>query len=379
MKFYEKILNDMKDTISFSTEIRDNMKRKSTLSDIESLNYVIRTMDSMTTELTDSVKFNVDNIVDYLMNYETTDQIFDQLRKYVNAAPPFNNIYFEINKLTELYNRVMEKHSDLIIKDLRLNAGVWMRYNDVKDNHSITPPLREILDRYNIKWECSYSIFIQQTEDGSNKSSLIIPVNSWLFIDEHGAMPLNLFNTNSEIESIKNEIDIIRREHKSPVNVVHMPLGADKAIRKGYDVMPVMKLWKNMNDNISEDSLIQTIFGIMKFAITLMHCKNAKYEEKSTSDGMTPRQIKKQTQHFGFAPIKYNVVTISPIAKTKNPRDNSISMSSEKSFHIYRGHFKDFTKGNGLFGKYKGVFWWDSAARGNSSHGININDYEVKI
>ena len=50
---------------------------------------------------------------------------------------------------------------------------------------------------------------------------------------------------------------------------------------------------------------------------------------------------------------------------------------STTAFHICRGHFKDFTHGAGLFGRYKGRYWWPSQARGNRSAGIVKKEYEV--
>ncbi len=39
--------------------------------------------------------------------------------------------------------------------------------------------------------------------------------------------------------------------------------------------------------------------------------------------------------------------------------------------------FKDFSKGKGLFGKYKDVFWWDSQVRGRVDQGVVLKDYAI--
>jgi hypothetical protein len=48
-----------------------------------------------------------------------------------------------------------------------------------------------------------------------------------------------------------------------------------------------------------------------------------------------------------------------------------------KAIHICRGHFKDFSKGSGLFGKFKGMYWWESQVRGNFAAGVALKDYEI--
>jgi hypothetical protein len=49
-----------------------------------------------------------------------------------------------------------------------------------------------------------------------------------------------------------------------------------------------------------------------------------------------------------------------------------------KALHICRGHFKDYRNSAGLFGKYKGLYWWDMHTRGTEKAGVVIKDYRVK-
>jgi hypothetical protein len=48
----------------------------------------------------------------------------------------------------------------------------------------------------------------------------------------------------------------------------------------------------------------------------------------------------------------------------------------KQALHICRGHFKDYRQ-SGLFGRHKGVFWWDMAARGSAEQGIVDKDYRI--
>lgn len=49
----------------------------------------------------------------------------------------------------------------------------------------------------------------------------------------------------------------------------------------------------------------------------------------------------------------------------------------KRALHICRGHFKNYSNGKGLFGKYKGLYWWDMNLRGNSENGTVVKDYKV--
>ena len=48
-----------------------------------------------------------------------------------------------------------------------------------------------------------------------------------------------------------------------------------------------------------------------------------------------------------------------------------------RRLHLARGHFKDFRNGPGLFGKYKGIYWWDQQMRGSGDLGEVKKGYNV--
>lgn len=47
-----------------------------------------------------------------------------------------------------------------------------------------------------------------------------------------------------------------------------------------------------------------------------------------------------------------------------------------RALHLCRGHFKDY-RNSGLFGKYKGLYWWPESRRGDESAGEVFKQYEV--
>jgi hypothetical protein len=45
--------------------------------------------------------------------------------------------------------------------------------------------------------------------------------------------------------------------------------------------------------------------------------------------------------------------------------------------HKKRGHIKDYRNGKGLFGRYKGVWYWGPTLAGSEEEGVVVSDYEV--
>lgn len=46
--------------------------------------------------------------------------------------------------------------------------------------------------------------------------------------------------------------------------------------------------------------------------------------------------------------------------------------------HRKRGHMKDYRRGKGLFGRYKGVWYWGPTLAGSEEAGVVVSDYEVR-
>lgn len=78
--------------------------------------------------------------------------------------------------------------------------------------------------------------------------------------------------------------------------------------------------------------------------------------------------------------IKYFILDIKPF-ETKVKINKNISLFSTKDsiqpLHWRRGHFKNYLE-NGLFGKYKGRFWYGPYIAGDAKNGVNIKDYNIE-
>jgi hypothetical protein len=107
-------------------------------------------------------------------------------------------------------------------------------------------------------------------------------------------------------------------------------------------------------------------------AISFMHIKNIGYIERDY-----PEPVKrKREKRYGKPLKKYKVLDINPAKKVLQTEGNIEKNGLIKALHICRGHFKDYRE-SGLFGKYKGIYWWDNQVRGNIKSGIVEKQYNI--
>ena len=108
---------------------------------------------------------------------------------------------------------------------------------------------------------------------------------------------------------------------------------------------------------------------------TLQFCNVKNIVEKSFNQ---PEKLNKAREKRGKLPlVSFKTLEIQPIRKTIENTKHEKNVSGKVALHFCRGHFKDYRE-HGLFGKNKGVYWWDAQARGHEDAGAVIKDYKVK-
>jgi len=128
------------------------------------------------------------------------------------------------------------------------------------------------------------------------------------------------------------------------------------------------------NANILGKGGIGFLYWTPWFALSLLHCKNV--EIKKTQIGS--KLQKKRTMSDRLPLLDYHVLDIGPVRKILDQTMQEKNVGFKKALHICRGHFKDFSRGKGLFGKYQGLYWWDMALRGTQPR-IVLKDYTIKV
>lgn len=114
------------------------------------------------------------------------------------------------------------------------------------------------------------------------------------------------------------------------------------------------------------------LFLPFAFALQLLHCKNV-----TTPDIVTPPKVLSRRAKRGAPSVKYKTLVVNSLKKESSTVANGKSGSIKNALHFVRGHFKDFSHGGGLFGRYKGMYWWSPRLRGDASSGVVKKDYRV--
>lgn len=125
--------------------------------------------------------------------------------------------------------------------------------------------------------------------------------------------------------------------------------------------------------NSDKQSTMITMVMPMWLAISFMHCKNVALREERAPEKLRKANAKRGRQSM----VKWNVLEIEPMKQVLRGEGKSESVGLRQALHICRGHFKDYRQ-SGLFGKVKGIFWWDSTVRGSSKQGVVVKDYSIK-
>lgn len=133
--------------------------------------------------------------------------------------------------------------------------------------------------------------------------------------------------------------------------------------------------YKHLNESMAQyqkDALdnLPIIYPCL-LAITFLHCKNVQVVPHK------PDEEKHRRRNRHADNIKYKVLQIEPMKRILREEGHSEETGLKKSLHICRGHFKDFTQGKGLFGKFKGLYWWENQVRGRAENGIVLKSYAI--
>jgi hypothetical protein len=109
-------------------------------------------------------------------------------------------------------------------------------------------------------------------------------------------------------------------------------------------------------------------------ATSILHCKNVTARRVHP-----PEKLAKAAAKRGRPIYSYSVLDLKPMRRILDGEGGmGHGASLAKALHVCRGHFKDYRDGAGLFGRVKGLFWWEQSLRGNVANGVHVKDYRVK-
>ncbi len=136
--------------------------------------------------------------------------------------------------------------------------------------------------------------------------------------------------------------------------------------------------WRERNHPLIERDffMMAQITTEILIAISFMHCK----KQTKLIEHIPPEKVQRKRIKNNKLPLtKYYTLDIEPLKEILRTEGRVHEVGLPKALHICRGHFKDYSQGKGLFGKYKGLYWWDNHIRGSEDAGIIVKDYAVKL
>lgn len=275
--------------------------------------------------------FVVDNVAQYYFLNEKDDWDIDS---FPNIAPPFGHFFMEFR----MPSKVIDSNGVTVVDGAWKDAeiGVMFMCRDLGGNREAYEDeikTNQLLENREIEWKYNGEKWLVNGLILCKFKSLdrvIMPGYIFMLIDDKGACS------------------------KLPNGAWHMAFGD-----------PVCA-WVI-------DSAPGSIFFPMFLALSFLHCKNV-----NTERIVPPEPLSKKYQKRHGKPLEtYHILNIEPMKRVLNKDGGAEKTGLKRALHICRGHFKDFSIGKGLFGKYKGLYWWDNHSRGDPMMGIADKDYRV--
>jgi len=140
----------------------------------------------------------------------------------------------------------------------------------------------------------------------------------------------------------------------------------------GLDIIPTLISKPPVEGRDFLTDLSSSLLPVL-FSLSLLHCKNVEI----INEPRPSKKVLKARQKRGKPYLRYKQLIVDPMRKQTRHEAESGESSIKRALHICRGHFKDYRDGEGLFGKYKDIYWWDMHARGDKALGEIKKSYKV--
>ena len=291
-------------------------------------------------EMAAAQSFRIDNVDQYLHAHIGD---YRSLEDFPNIAPPFANFFM----FSEQSHELLEDGRQNGEKWPGIRYGVWFLSSPIEsatDKDAISlfaskETNRLILQKAGAKW-WTKAVVLEQ----SSKHAPFVGLALWgTVIKEDGTMMPGY----SEWQFPGDVIAAFQRTHKAS------------------------------EDEVTAEMMNKAIMYMAPcaLAISLMHCKNV-----STADPQEDNRDRYRRQEYerktGRAAAQWKVLNIRSMQRVLSDDGDIESKGLIHALHICRGHFKDYRE-KGLFGRNKGIYWWDQHMRGDEAHGVIIKDYAV--
>lgn len=330
---------------------------------------------------------------------------FSKLRDIPMAMPPFDQMFIEVDMTT------LTSRSETATKDLKAIAG-FVRLDPFE--HEASERLRDLIyshaTRLSERLEGTKDIADQLsglTEKMPHKKSDIESIEEeFRKLQVASQIPKFIFRAGPIDES---SIDIIETAHFVAIycyiymetprgdEVCVGPLGCqvymvdpDKGLVRDPSGHPFVfgldpysgsaegdsPLYDEPSDVAFVDDCTETAAYVSMRAIALLNCSNVHIVEQGrVRPGANAKDRRIRSKRY--ASLVHNELRVK-IGETLVPVSGERTHTGQNPLSMVRGHFRDYSKGPGLFGKYrKPAVWVPPHARGNAENGVVTKDYRL--
>lgn len=108
--------------------------------------------------------------------------------------------------------------------------------------------------------------------------------------------------------------------------------------------------------------------------LSMLNCANIETVEHKASAAFQKARVKNGKKPL----VSYHTIRVD---LDRTPRQiaapSLLGDAALPRLHKKRGHMKDYRRGKGLFGRYRGVWFWGDMTAGSEDAGVVVSDYKV--
>ena len=169
----------------------------------------------------------------------------------------------------------------------------------------------------------------------------------------------NFMKSNYGNRSVYEDATILANKYKNTAHLV------------AYNMYSKLRSSDSEKENIKDK--YHHAMEVLSCVLMLIDCKNINVDEiePTRNDIKRAKLLKKEPKH------SFHILKL--IGKSSNSAgEHETNNKGIMPLHLCRGHFKEYSVDNPLFGKVYGRFWWQPFVRGNDKNGTVSKDYQVK-
>ncbi len=314
------------------------------------------------TRATKAVPVNVQNIADYYIEngfYEDNHSLkLVHEKKIPSINCPWNFAWMEWKLDYDEFKKIIPSKSH------PLTMASVINFNDMQNDR--------VVGSVNFNWR-EYTRWFLEQKEGDGFADNIIGM-----IEEKANRYMHIFYMAGHDDDLSDSVRmagevIFIDEFGDEIDIIY---NGEKRKIKGWnpDFHEVV-LQEGKVRGEFYDLLVDIQSVIVRYTNCFSNTKNAEIIDNNPSEKLNIKRKKKNKPEK----ISYKTIHIQSLETALHQSKSSKRTGKTESLplHICRGHFADYRK-NGLFGKYKGIFWFDMHLRGKKSVGEIKTDYVIE-